>query len=626
MDDVFPKAKRIRGCAKEMPAEDTLLTKGEAGTNALADRLLSLWCHGHLSAVLIQELALLASLGGAEHPDLALIGKAGNFGQVPGNCHRDIMTNFCHGSHIPEGYNVKVNCKDPKTSKKASENASVLLPHLLFAELDKSYEEQFHSIFGTHALEEFWTKVERACDDRLTGHPICFDKRHGVMKDHVQDKAKTIPLFIHGDGVEYQGRDSLFIWNWGGLLNQFNSLSSHFLISAFPKSCTLDDTWAPIMSWVRWSLEALQDGVHPESGPEGDPLPKGFLEDLAGQPLAKGGYRAVVWSIQGDHGFYSLVLGLPHWNSASPCDAKAPQVKGKPCPPGKSFKILKEEDQKYVYVDTEQALSKGCSHPFFSIPGLTTRMVRHGGLHILFCKGVCSHLLGSILHFLCYFNGKGHQKVKPSVRLGLIFQEIQSIYRVDKTPTRLTNLRLTMFTDVKKPHVHFPKLDVKGAECKHLCMTMLPVMKKMLCRTIPEQKKMAEALQAMAELIQLYDAASMFLEEEEYWQAKDLGKRFFSHYSWLQGWAQKKKRKLFHSVMKFHTFHHLVRESCDINPRCCWTFRSEDFVGKISKLGSSVAMGVKSTLLSGKLLLKYRILLHMELTRLGFDSRIPGDD
>ena len=27
------------------------------------------------------------------------------------------------------------------------------------------------------------------------------------------------------------------------------------------------------------------------------PLPKGILEDLAGQPLTKGGYRAVVWAI-----------------------------------------------------------------------------------------------------------------------------------------------------------------------------------------------------------------------------------------------------------------------------------------------------------------------------------------
>ena len=222
----------------------------------------------------------------------------------------------------------------------------------------------------------------------------------------------------------------------------------------------------------------------------------------------------------------------------------APHIEGKPCPKGKSFKLLKEEDQKYVSADTEQALSKGCSHPFFSIPGLTTRMVRHDGLRILFCKGVCSHLLGSILHFLCYFNGKGHQKIKPSVRLGLNFQEVQSVYREQKTPTRLTNLKLSMFTDSKKPHVEFPKLDIKGSECKHLCIAILPVQKKMLSRTIPEQKRMVEALQAMAEIIELYDAASMFLEEEEYWQAKGLGKTF-CHYSWLQDWAQKRKRKLF---------------------------------------------------------------------------------
>ena len=139
----------------------------------------------------------------------------------------------------------------------------------------------------------FGKVVEYVKDDRLMAHPICLDKRTGVAKGKVQDKSLTIPLFLHADGVEYQQRDSLLVWNWGGFLNAYSSLTSHFLIAGFPKSCTIHDkTWKPLMDWILWSFEALQDGVHPSYGPDNGPLPKGSVfEKLAGQPLTQRGFR-----------------------------------------------------------------------------------------------------------------------------------------------------------------------------------------------------------------------------------------------------------------------------------------------------------------------------------------------
>ena len=59
----------------------------------------------------------------------------------------------------------------------------------------------------------------------------------------------------------------------------------------------------------------------------------------------------------------------------------------------KSFKFVKEEKQRFIYVDTKAALLKGkTKHPLFSVPGLTTRMVRHDGLHVLLVRGVCAYL------------------------------------------------------------------------------------------------------------------------------------------------------------------------------------------------------------------------------------------
>ena len=166
--------------------------------------------------------------------------------------------------------------------------------------------------------------------------------------------------------------------------------------------------------WMKWSIEGLSKRLHPETGPEGEPLPKG-MEALVGQQLVPGGYRAAIWNIQGDADFCSNTLGLPHWASKFPCwecDCQRPRFKGKRCP----CKIC-EEKQKFVQVDISAALANPTSkHPIFEIPGVSTKNLLHDALHVLYGKGVGSHLLGSLLHFLCY-RDKGRQLVPATERL-----------------------------------------------------------------------------------------------------------------------------------------------------------------------------------------------------------------
>ena len=78
--------------------------------------------------------------------------------------------------------------------------------------------------------------------------------------------------------------------------------------------------------------------------------------------------------------------------------------------------------------------------------------------------------------------------------------------------------------------------------------------------------------------------------------------------------------------MKSHTFQHLVDHFKFLNPKTHWTFSSEDFVGKISIVASSVSPGVSSTKISAKLAPKYRVLLHFLLTREGMDMAARNID
>ena len=197
------------------------------------------------------------------------------------------------------------------------------------------------------------------------------------------------------------------------MLSLFGSLDNHFLAAVFPKSCTSSTTWDNIWKWLAWSFTALLQGKHPEVDPDGLPFRPGSQFDLAkGKPLTSTSMKGVIWSIQGDHEFFSNKLKLPHWRNHMPCwecDCVASNDN-----PAKCFKTIRPSLQAFVSIDHKEALEKAISkHPIFDIPGVSTRLVRGDGLRIMFTKGLYAHLCGSILHYLCWEGGLGmHQTVQ----------------------------------------------------------------------------------------------------------------------------------------------------------------------------------------------------------------------
>ena len=451
--------------------------------------------------------------------------------------------------------------------------------------------------------------MEKSGDDRLVGHPMCLEKHW---------RSLSIPLMIHGDGVEYENRDTLLVYSWGSMLAQMPSLKQHWLLGCFPKSCTSEATWPPIWDWLKWSFEALGKGYHPSKDPWGKPLEKGsILYDLQGQPLHCKGYRAWIFNIQGDHEFYSNVLKLPHWASKWPCwECDAENFAG--CSPAKYYKEICLEKQDFVVTSHAEHLSDPwSSHPVFQLPHVSAKNVRGDAMHILFCKGIHGHLLGGILHYACFYEGPGKvSAIKPSERLGLIFEEVQAQYKEQLLENRLTNLKLSMFTDPKSPWASRASLDCKAGESKHLLPALVPVLEKMFEGTTkPEELHMLSAASSLEKLVSLWDAADLFLTEEQFAQSLTLGKEFLDSYKWLNSWSLEKGRNSFGIVAKFHTFIHLLWNCQFANPRGHWNFRGEDFVGHMSKMAHSVSFGVSSCKISQKLAQKYRLLVHFLLSR-----------
>ena len=199
-----------------------------------------------------RELADLATEDGAQHDELGKIAKCGNFGLQPGNVHKQLMHTFCRKVELASFHEALVPCKDPKSGKISEERAAIFLPHLIFHHLSVSYPKFFTEWCGIGTglgglekgkeLSNFWEKVESTKDDRLVG------------------------LWLHGDGVEFQSRDSLMVWSFGSLLAEMQSLKSHMLLATFRKS-----TWDVIWTWLQWSFTALAKGQHPNHDPWGNP-------------------------------------------------------------------------------------------------------------------------------------------------------------------------------------------------------------------------------------------------------------------------------------------------------------------------------------------------------------------
>ena len=421
--------KRLRGWKLKQQMEDPC-QKGhiEHEENALCIRLTELWSQGRISATQVAEICHLSVLNGCEHPDMVAMVKCGDFGQRKSNVHRDLTHLHCKAMRLPNPHFVRCPVKDPKTQRVSLEEIPVMLPHMVFSSLSQHYPETFEQMYAMHHCEAFWKSTEKLKDPRLV-KPIT------LSKGKVDSPGKTVPLFLHGDGCEFQTRDSLMTWSWGSLLSKNPSLSSHLLITAVPKSCTVQGTWDPLDAWICWSLAALTKGMHPDTDPWGKVFTKGPLAELAGQPLTKGLDRAVLWSIQGDLEFNCNVLKLPHWNTKYPChecDGQKPIHQGVHCPEGKSVKILKQDDQRFNYTSPAQALlDKRSKHPLFTLEGVSTALVRHDSLHILYSRGVASHLAGSLLFYLCWYDWPRRQAVPASERLLRILQKSsRSILRI----------------------------------------------------------------------------------------------------------------------------------------------------------------------------------------------------
>ena len=197
-------------------------------------------------------------------------------------------------------------------------------------------------------------------------------------------------------------------------------------------------------------------------------------------------------------------------------------------------------------------------------------------------------------------------------KLDLLFGEIVELQK-DKPLNKLNKLELKW---IHKGAGEYPccTTAIKAAQLRDLVPAVAELCKKYSDGS-EEDRWRLYCVQNLERYYKVLETPNQFLSDEEF---KTLGKavdRLLMFYSKLSGKAQKERKKLWSEVFKFHHFWHLAQQARYQNPRKFWTYMSEDFVGKISKLDHSLLHGTAPWKVPIKIAYKYRFAMHFWLRR-----------
>ena len=573
----------------------------------LGTRLLLQWSKGSISASEVQRLAHAAVLDGLLHHEIASLASIGNWGQMPGNCNRDLQRKY-HIDYLPAPLVVRVPCIAPKAvpAEMIWADAAIMLPHQWVASI--AILPQAESLLGFSHMEAFWNGVS-AKDPRLKSWPCKYPSPANT-------KEKWLPLFLHGDGVEYASGQSLMVVTIGSVLTTTNSQDSMFYLASWPKSCTAskkkghsEDTWDELWAILAWSLEALYHGVHPSADwtgqAFGDRPEMKSLAELAGKPIMQGN-RFVVWNLVGDLEHYANNLKLPHWNSHNlcwhcDCSRVEEDKDWKVCWKGKGWEL--KDPATYQFPSP---------HPIFQVPGVSSWSVCFDMLHCLDCNGVGSLLVASCLHQLLFEAGGG--AARANQKLVLLWRRVQELYKEFDVKERLSHLHLNMVCYPKSPHANFMFFKAKAAETRHLVPMLAKVAQEMDTGSEVSKHRIA-ALHCLTLFYQVCDSRPMFMHPDAARKAQQLMEALLGNYFWLHKEAIANSKHLYKYVPKCHYSWHLAYTARWMNPRFTWTYKCESWVGKISFLACSCAHGTSLAKLSIPVAEKYRYMVHFRLSR-----------
>ena len=201
----------------------------------------------------------------------------------------------------PDTYVVPMPAFERSAGEKSMKQLHCMLPHEMLAKEAAQ--------LNLRALLREWE-----APPNWSSHPVVQQAEAETTPDPV------IPLSLFVDGVSYAKRDSLLLMSITNLLTGSKKVIAVLRKRILCKcGCRGWESLHAVFLWLRWALEVLKAGRHPEARHDGQPFSdqEPSRQRKAGKSL---GFRAAVLQLRADWAEISHTFQVPQWSSGQePC-------------------------------------------------------------------------------------------------------------------------------------------------------------------------------------------------------------------------------------------------------------------------------------------------------------------
>ena len=113
----------------------------------------------------------------------------------------------------------------------------------------------------------------------------------------------------------------------------------------------------------------------------------------------------------------------------------------------------------------------------------------------------------------------------------------------------------------------------------------------------------------------IIDGSKHYLTASESNEVLSTVRRGLLFYSWLSHDASQNGRLLWNFVPKHHFLIHLAMEARFFSPRLAWTYRDEDFVGRLATIANKCSFGLGPARMAPRLMEKWACLMQVRFRR-----------
>lgn len=536
--------------------------------SALQSLLMTYLAQGILSGVFVHSIAqaaqkdIQAARDGYSLPDLD---KLSNLVQGK-NLMRSVHYHLAKTSTLPKAFQEQVPYKD------GSHPTSILLPHEQFAAMFENGASFNATILpSTDVLTKFWQAFD--------GHPAM--SNHPV-KDKKNYTTHGIPLSFHGDEVPVVGvgkiwSRSCLAFSWCSMVAKACGFAMDdiffYIWAVFDKFCidstsTVLGTMDTFFSILKWSFQALFDGIWPTRNWQGRTYKRGTVEwTKAGKPLANGHF-GVLLQFSGDLDYFVKFLGLPQYSTLRNLCAQCKCQYSGP----RSW-LDNRENSGWQ----QNLLSAGnwrtwwtTRCPLFSLPGVSALSIALDYMHNMYL-GWLQYFYGSVMFLLCH-ECLGQD---PLTNLRTVSQFFQTYQKEHKVQNRYRHRldKLSMF----KKKTGFPKLKGRAADIKGLDSTISKCWQSFMDHSNPQHVQIAAFLELnvqIANILHTYSPTFGYLAipEEPHAQFRTAAMTMAQLHVQLQDHYKTVGQQLFNITSKTHFVLHAVMLSRYIHPSLNWCF------------------------------------------------------